>query len=188
MKFNVPNLLSLFRIAAAPFLLLAAWLGMAPLFFIIFGLMLFSDALDGYLARKWHLVSKFGAKLDSIGDIVTYLSAPLAIWWLWPEIIKEEAVYIVTVIVLYIAPAFFSFAKFGELASYHTWIAKVSAVLMSTGVVLLVALKDPMLFHIAVAFLVIEAVENIAITMLLSEPGYNIRSFWHAYRSRRTRE
>lgn len=184
MKFNMPNLLSLFRIAAAPFLLLAAWLGYPSLFFLIFGLMLFSDALDGYLARKWHLTSEFGAKLDSLGDIVTYLSTPLAIWWLWPEIIKEEAPYIVTVILLYIAPAFFSMAKFGKLASYHTWIAKGSAVLMSAGVVLLVTVKDPTLFHVAVAFLAVEAAENIAITMLLSEPRYNIRSLWHAYRSK----
>jgi CDP-diacylglycerol--glycerol-3-phosphate 3-phosphatidyltransferase len=186
MKYNVPNLLSLFRIAAAPFLLLAAWLKTEPLFFLIFGLMLLSDALDGYLARKWHLTSRLGAKLDSIGDIVTYLSTPPAIWWLWPEIIKEEAIYIASVIVLYISPAFFSFAKFGELASYHTWIAKASAVLMSAGVVVLIVFKDPTLFHVAVAFLVVEAAENIAITLLLSEPGYNIRSFWHAFKSRRT--
>jgi CDP-diacylglycerol--glycerol-3-phosphate 3-phosphatidyltransferase len=186
MTFNVPNLLSLFRIAAAPFLLLAAWFEMAPLFFLLFGLMLLSDGLDGYIARKWHLTSKLGAKLDSIGDIVTYLSTPLAIWWLWPGIIKEEAIYIAAVIALYISPAFFSLAKFGELASYHTWIAKASAVLMSAGVVLLVGFKDPTLFHIAVAFLVVEAAENIAITLLLPEPGYNIRSFWHALKSRRT--
>ena len=48
MVLNIPNSLSLFRIMAAPSLLLAAGLVESDLFFVLFGLMLLSDVLDGF--------------------------------------------------------------------------------------------------------------------------------------------
>ena len=148
MNITIPNLLSIFRIAAAPFLILVGWLGLPTLFFVLFGMMLLSDGLDGYIARKLHQTSKLGAKLDSLGDIATYLSVPFAVWWLWPEIIHREAAFIITAIIVFIAPAFFSLAKFGELASYHTWITKIAAVVMSAGLVILLFTKSNLVFHL----------------------------------------
>jgi len=184
MTLNIPNTLSLFRIIAAPFLLLTGWFEMPTLFFILFGLMLLSDALDGIIARMLDQTSELGARLDSYGDILTYLTTPLAVWWLWPDIVKEELYYIIAAIIIYVLPAFFALLKFGKLASYHTWITKVSAVLMSVGAVILLLFEDNLLFHIAIYFLVIEMVENIAITFILPEQKTNIHSIWHAWQER----
>jgi CDP-diacylglycerol--glycerol-3-phosphate 3-phosphatidyltransferase len=184
MILNIPNVLSLFRIIAAPFLLLAGWFKMPGLFFVLFGLMLLSDALDGIIARMLDQTSEEGARLDSYGDILTYLSTPLAVWWLWPDIIKAELNYIIAAIIIYILPAFFALAKFGKLASYHTWITKVSALLMSAGVIVLLGFGNAFLFHIAIYFLLIEMVENIAITIILSKPKSNIHTIWHAWKKR----
>lgn len=184
MIYNIPNLLSLFRILAAPFLLLAGFLEIATLFYTLFGLMLLSDVLDGIIARWLHQTSELGARLDSYGDIVTYLSTPVAMWWLWPQLIEKEIPYIIAAVAIYILPAFFALAKFGKLASYHTWITKLSALLMSSGLVFLIAFKDPSLFHFAVLFLVLEAAENIAITLILSKQKTDIRSLWHAWKHR----
>ena len=184
MSMNIPNLLSIFRIVAAPFLLLTGWFEKPTLFFILFGLMLLSDALDGIIARVLNQTSELGARLDSYGDIVTYLTTPIAAWWLWPELVKSEMNYILAAIIIYVLPAVFSLIKFGKLASYHTWITKLSAVLMSAGVVLLLAFENNLLFHIAIYVLVIEMVENIAITLLLSEQRTDIHSLWHAWNER----
>ena len=184
MLLNIPNILSLFRIISAPFLLLTGWFGMPTLFFILFGLMLLSDALDGFIARMLDQTSELGARLDSYGDILTYLSTPIAVWWLWPDIVKEEVYYIIAAIIIYILPAVFSLLKFGKLASYHTWITKISAVLMSAGVVLLLGFDNNLLFHIAIYFLVIEMVENIVITIMLPKQKSNIHSIWHALKER----
>ncbi len=181
MIMNIPNSLSLFRIIAAPFLLLTGWLGMPALFFILFGLMLFSDVLDGFIARILDQCSEEGASLDSYGDILTYLSTPLAAWWLWPELLKAELYYIIAAISIYILPAFFALAKFGKLASYHTWITKISAVLMSVGVVMLLGFEK---FHIAIYFLMIEMLENIAITLILPKQKSDILSLWHALKKK----
>jgi CDP-diacylglycerol--glycerol-3-phosphate 3-phosphatidyltransferase len=181
---NIPNMLSTFRIVMAPFLLLTGYLQEATFFFILFGLMLLSDVLDGFIARILDQTSELGARLDSYGDILTYLSTALAAWWLWPDIIKSELYYIIAAIVIYILPAFFALAKFGKLASYHTWITKISAVLMSAGVVVFLGFEKAGLFHIAIYFLVIEMVENIAITIILPKPKSNIHSIWHAWKER----
>lgn len=184
MVMNIPNLLSLFRIIASPFLLLAGWLEMPALFFALFGLMLLSDALDGIIARMLNQTSELGARLDSYGDILTYLMTPIAAWWLWPDLIKGEFYYIIAAVIIYILPAVFALLKFGKLASYHTWITKASAVLMSAGAVVLLVFENNLLFHIAIYFLVIEMVENITITLILSEQKTDIQSIWHLWKEK----
>ena len=111
MMLNIPNSLSLFRIIAAPFLLLTGWFNMPTLFFILFGSMLLSDALDGIIARMLDQTSELGARLDSYGDILTYLSTPIAVWWLWPDLVKDELYYIMAAIIIYIMPALFSLMR-----------------------------------------------------------------------------
>lgn len=65
---HLPNLLSALRLLAAP---LAAWLILnshdtwALLVFAGAGL---SDGLDGFIARHWHVTSRFGAWLDPAAD------------------------------------------------------------------------------------------------------------------------
>lgn len=184
MSLNIPNSLSLFRIISAPFLVLIGWLEMPTLFYILFGLMLLSDALDGIIARRLDQTSEFGSRLDSYGDILTYLTTPLAVWYLWPDLIKDELYYIIAAIIIYILPAVFTLLKFGKLASYHTWLTKISAVVMSVGVVVLLVFKNNMLFHFAIYFLLIEMLENIFITMILKEQKSDIYSIWHAWKKR----
>ncbi len=186
MLWTLPNILSFFRIVAAPFLLLAAWLHKPDLFFFLFGAMLISDALDGILARALNQTSELGARLDSYGDILTYLTTPLAVWWLFPDIVQAEKNYILAALFLYILPAFFALYKFGKLASYHTRITKLSALLMSGGVVVLLLFHEPLLFHIAVWFLALECIENIAITLIIPKQESDIHTIFHALALRRT--
>ncbi len=181
---NLPNILSLSRIALAPFALVAAFYGSEKLFFIFFTLMLVSDVLDGYLARKLHQCSKIGSKLDSIGDYITYLSVPFATWWLWPEIIEEEALYIAVIIALFLIPGIVARIKFGQMVAYHTWITKIAAVVVSVGLILLLFSKDNTLFHIAVYVMMIEATENLLITAVLKKPKTNVRSLWHVLKNK----
>lgn len=181
---TVPNILSLSRIAMAPFLLVASYFGSEMLFFTFFSLMLISDVLDGYIARKLHQCSKVGSKLDSIGDYVTYMSVPFATWWLWPEIIREEALYITVAITLFLVPGIIARIKFGQMVAYHTWITKIAAVVMSGGLVILLFTKSNLLFHIAVYVMILEAAENLAITYVLNKPLANVRSFWHVLKNR----
>ena len=75
---NLPNTLSLTRLAAVPLLVVAYllpfhWSG--PLAAGIFALASFTDLLDGYLARKLGQESLLGAFLDPVADKVLTTTA-----------------------------------------------------------------------------------------------------------------
>ena len=67
---NIPNLLTFARVAAVPVCLLFMLLAPActSTLLWIFVAASLTDFLDGYLARKWNVVSTLGALLDPIAD------------------------------------------------------------------------------------------------------------------------
>jgi len=68
---NIPNILSLLRIALIPVLIVLFLLPYksAPAWAAaIFVVAAFTDWLDGYLARKWDQTSAFGAFIDPVAD------------------------------------------------------------------------------------------------------------------------
>jgi CDP-diacylglycerol--glycerol-3-phosphate 3-phosphatidyltransferase len=71
MKFSIPNILTLLRIALIPVFVLFFYLPLESshiITTIIFALAAWTDWLDGYLARKWKETSAFGAFLDPVAD------------------------------------------------------------------------------------------------------------------------
>ena len=178
-RLNIPNLLSGFRLIAAPFLLYLAWTGCPTLFLVLLSISLLSDCIDGFIARTLEDTSEFGTKLDSWGDLATYLTVPLCAWWLWPEILKREAFFVLLVVAAYVVPLVAGFLKFRRLPSYHTRGAKTGAVLMSVSVLILFVADIPWPFRCAAIFQSLVACEEIAITLRLSEPQTNVPSYWH---------
>lgn len=74
-----PNALSLSRVFLAP---LIGWMILTahPWAWTLFFWVSWTDALDGWLARKLKVESRLGAYLDPLGDKVWVLVATLA-WW-----------------------------------------------------------------------------------------------------------
>ena len=85
---QIPNLLSASRIVLClPLLLVDA---MTVPFWVLYVIAGLTDMLDGFLARRWGVESKFGARLDSLADFMLvlavgyklfpYLKLPTALW------------------------------------------------------------------------------------------------------------
>ena len=76
---NLPNKLSLLRIFLIPLMLITFYVEALPVRFIItaviFALAAFTDFLDGYIARKYNMVTDFGKFIDPIADKILVLSA-----------------------------------------------------------------------------------------------------------------
>ncbi len=71
MTYNLPNILTLLRIALIPvfavlFYLPVSWAHVAVT--VVFAIAAITDWLDGYLARRWQQTSAFGAFLDPVAD------------------------------------------------------------------------------------------------------------------------
>lgn len=79
-KENLPNLLTIIRIFMIPlFLILTSLKGhgivMHVIAAIVFAIASFTDYLDGYLARKWGVVTNFGKFADPLADKMLVMSA-----------------------------------------------------------------------------------------------------------------
>lgn len=76
---NLPNKITLARIALIPAFIALYYLTVIPHNFIyaaaVFALAAFTDFLDGYIARKYDMVTDFGKFLDPIADKVLVLAA-----------------------------------------------------------------------------------------------------------------
>ena len=75
---NWPNGLSILRVALIPVLLVFLYTDTPVgqvLALIVFIIAAFTDFLDGYLARKNHIVTNFGKFLDPVADKLLVLSA-----------------------------------------------------------------------------------------------------------------
>ena len=71
MLFNLPNMLTLSRIVAIPLVVACFWLdrGWAQWFSMaLFVAAAVTDWFDGYFARRYHQISRFGRFLDPIAD------------------------------------------------------------------------------------------------------------------------
>lgn len=69
--FNLPNSLTLFRVACVPVLVVLLFFPHKATSFVaalVFGLASISDLLDGFLARRQQLVTTFGKFLDPLAD------------------------------------------------------------------------------------------------------------------------
>lgn len=67
-KENIPNILTLTRIVLTPIIIILGLLNKTNLVIILAIICALTDMLDGKLARKWNVISKKGAKLDTAAD------------------------------------------------------------------------------------------------------------------------
>ncbi|MBN3032824.1 MAG: CDP-diacylglycerol--glycerol-3-phosphate 3-phosphatidyltransferase [Candidatus Saganbacteria bacterium] len=70
---------TLARIALIPFCLGFLLTGFWGLSALLFAALSFSDAIDGYLARKYHQVSELGKQLDPLADKLLVLTMLIAL-------------------------------------------------------------------------------------------------------------
>ena len=75
---NLPNKLTLLRIILIPFFMLAFYLDFTGHYLVslgIFAVAAITDFFDGYIARKYNMVTDMGKFLDPIADKVLVMSA-----------------------------------------------------------------------------------------------------------------
>ena len=120
---RMPNALSIARIPLSLSILLVK--PFSVLFFALYILCGATDALDGFIARKFNAMSALGARLDSVADFVffgvalyVFLTA-MAI----PAFLVMWAILIVAVRFMGLGRAF---SKYKEWAALHTYAYKLA--------------------------------------------------------------
>jgi cardiolipin synthase (CMP-forming) len=178
---RIPNLLSYSRMAVAPLLVPAAAAGKTP-FVVLLVLLLLTDGLDGYLARRLGALSPRGAMLDSIADHVMSVCAFGGVWLLWPQPLRQEAVYVVMIASAYILPVIYSIARYGRLFAYHTLLSRFAGALAAASILPFLFGWTSIPFRLAALVEVLVALEYLTISILLPEHRGTVRSVFAARR------
>jgi len=177
---NPPNLVSMVRILMAPVLLYLANAQYPTIYIVAVMFTLFTDVLDGFLARHLDMITELGAHLDSWGDFVIYTTLAIAAWWLWPDIIRNELVAVVIIIISFTLPVVVGLIKFRTLTSYHTWSVKFAVFITVVSYLIVFSGLLSWPIYLAAFVSVVAAVEEILITIIMKHEHADVRSAWHA--------
>lgn len=177
---RLPDQLSGLRLCLVPVLLGLAWFGVPGVFVVVLAVALATDVLDGFLARWLDVCTESGAQLDSRADLATWLAIPLCAWWLRPELVAGEALWIAAGLVSALATTAYGFVKYRRLTSYHTWGAKASGIALSAALFPFLGWGLVLPLHAAIVLLVVSQIEEAAITRTLASWASNVPSWWHA--------
>lgn len=128
---NLPNLITLSRLVSA--ILLMPICAFSQAFFAIYTYCGISDILDGALARKLHCNDEFGARLDSIADIVFYAVTAFKILPVLCSKLTPSIWYIViATVIIRIISYTVAAIKYRRFASLHTYMNKLTGFLVFT--------------------------------------------------------
>lgn len=134
---NIPNVLSIIRLLLIP--------GFAYFFFspmehgvriatVIFAAAGLTDILDGYIARRFNLVTRLGTMLDPLADKLMLLTVLLSVtirnqvpFWVAIVVVIKETLMMLGAIILYnehdiVVPA----NRFGKMSTFIFYIAILS--------------------------------------------------------------
>ena len=174
------NGITFYRLIAVPMLLFLVFQHKVTLFGWLLALSFFTDAIDGYLARKFKVFSVAGAKLDSIADDLTILSAIIGMLVLEMEFVKSQLTLVIILISLYVIQNVLALIRYHKISSFHTYSAKVAAVLQGSFLILMFLLPQPVLwlFYVAAICTMIDLIEEIILTLVIPKWKANVKGLY----------
>lgn len=180
-RYYIVNSITLYRIITAPVLLLLAVSGNLEVFKWLLALSFFTDSIDGYLARKNHVQTESGSMLDSIGDDLTVGTAIIGILLFEPGFAREELPFFIALFILYSSQLILALIRYGRISSFHTYSAKVSAVLQALFLILFFHVGPIYwLFYIAVVMTGLNLIEEIILVIMLPKWQHHVKGiYWY---------
>jgi cardiolipin synthase (CMP-forming) len=171
---NVPNYISFYRLITFPVILAMALTGHEQLFVIFLCINLVSDIADGFIARKFKLVTRFGAALDNLADIGTYVLALYGVFaFRWTDI-EPHAWFLYLFLAVFVISYIVAFLRFGKIPGLHLYSAVSAGYIQGTFFFVLFAWDfNQWLFYIAIGWGIVAYFEKILVLLKLKdiEPG-----------------
>ena len=184
----IPWSLVAFRLLLGPVIVLASsrtsapepWLG---LLFLAGPL---SDIFDGVLARLFGTATPALRISDTVVDIIFYLFVLIAVIVINGPAIRHRIWLIGAVILIEAARLILDLVKFGRIASYHAYSAKLFGLLLMLAVGWLLSFsRDTWLVTVALVWGILSELEGLAFSFLLPEWVHDVKTLPRALDVRR---
>lgn len=136
---HIPNILTVIRLLLIPLIVFYIFTGNYILAFVFFTISGITDIADGFIARKFNLISNFGKLMDPLADKLTQIATLASL--VFTDIIP---VWILLVVFLkefiMICGASFLYGK--DVVVYSKWYGKLATVLLYIAIVISLLLKQ----------------------------------------------
>ena len=185
-NFNIADWFSFYRIFAVPFLLALIFLDERLVFTWLLLVSYSTDAIDGYLARKLKITSPRGSQLDSFGDQLTLTMGLIGLFYFETAFIKTNLLIILIAFVPYIIQMIIAYSKYGKATAFHTYLAKLSAIIQSVFILWsLFFTPQYVLFYAMIAIGILETIEEITLIFMYDNWASDVKSIFHALKDKR---
>ena len=178
---HIPSLLVGMRFAIAPLLVLDALDHKTSSWFIIgYVIAVLSDIFDGIIARRLKVSTVQLRQADSWADICLYLSVAISAWLVYPQVIINFRLPLLSVIAIQLILFAISLIKFQKFPSFHTYTAKAWGLTLLVATVGLFGFSYANTLWLPIIFCWINSLEEIAMTLILPIWQCDVLSIFHA--------
>jgi len=185
-NFNIADWFSFYRIAAAPLLIVLLVLNDRNLFTWFLLISYCTDAIDGFIARKLQITSARGSQLDSFGDQVTFILGLAGILIFEFDFIKSNYVLIIISFSPYLIQMLIAFIKYGKATAFHTYLAKLSAIVQSAFILWLLFFEPIYwLFYVMIVIGILETIEEITLIFMYDNWVAGVKGIYWAIQDKR---
>jgi cardiolipin synthase (CMP-forming) len=183
---NPPNILSFYRILAFPFILYLAISEREQWFTAFLILNLITDILDGWIARRFNMQTEFGARLDSIADIGTYICAITGVFVFKAGDFAPHLTSFFVFISLFMLANILSLLKFRRLPSLHLYSWKIGGYMQGIFFFILFTLGFyAALYYLVIIWGILAFLEHIIIQLMIPRMQSNMKGLWWVMGDRR---
>ncbi len=176
---NIPNILSFYRLVSFPFVLVIALLGYEKLFVVLICINLVTDVLDGFIARTFNMKTEIGAKLDSIADTGTFILAFLGLYLFRWNILQNYAFPFLLFVSLFVFCNLLSLLKFRRLPSLHLYSWKIGGYIQGAFLFTIFAIDFyAPFFYFMIVWSVLAILEHIIIQLIIEKMISNAKGLY----------
>lgn len=177
-KWNTADIVTLFRMAGT--LLLVFLQPLSTGFFLVYSLTGVTDVLDGWIARKTKTASDFGARLDSIADLLFYGVMLFRVYpILWTTLPMDIWYTMAVILALRLSVYGIAAVKYRRFASLHTYLNKVTGGAVFLIPFLLATRYSVIYCRVTCAIAAVAALEELSIILLRRTYRANTKSIFH---------
>jgi len=183
--YTIPNILSFYRIIAFPFVLWLIFRKQESLFSVFLIISLITDVLDGLIARCFNMQTEFGARLDSIADIGTYILAIMGVFVFKSADFAPHIYSFYLFIFLLLSCFILSLLKFGRFPSLHLYSWKIGGYIQGIFFFILFMFGFSTIFYyFMIVWGILTFCEHIVIQLLIKEMKTNAKGVYWVLKQR----
>lgn len=180
-KTSLVNLLTVYRIFITPVLLVLLFKEMPSFKWVLLSAFL-TDALDGFLARRWKVTTKLGARMDSLADDILFVVSLIAVIYYQSPFLSAHVLMIGLMTFIYMIKILILWCKhYRFISGMHTYLTKAAAFLQAIFFIYCMFFQpNNLLFSIAVIVTMVAIAEEIIIICAFRELKQNVKGlFFH---------